>query len=124
MGEAIAGRYLESLPAVMPPTPTKYQTNPESKVLNLESQLSRTRLEPYHPPYLNARHVQEDMRFYRDHRVKTQFVECEAASQTSFFPFKVWFGLKMMQDPDQSYDELAERFCKAICVTASISSRT
>ncbi len=69
---------------------------------------------PYHPPYLNARHVQEDMRFYRDHCVKTQFVECEAASQTSFFPFKVWFGLKMMQDPDQSYDELAERFCKAM----------
>ncbi len=68
---------------------------------------------PYHPPYLNARHLQEDLRFYRDHHVKTLFVECEAADVTSFFPFKVWFGLKMMQDPDQSYDQLAERFCKA-----------
>jgi hypothetical protein len=68
---------------------------------------------PYHPPYLNARHLQEDMAFYRDHCVKTLFVECEAADVTSFFPFKVWFGLKMMQDPDQSYDELAARFCRA-----------
>ena len=68
---------------------------------------------PYHPPYLNARHLQEDLRFYRDHHVKTLFVECEAPDVTSFFPFKVWFGLKMMQDPDQSYDQLAERFCKA-----------
>ncbi len=69
---------------------------------------------PYHPPYLNARHVQEDMQFYRDHHVKTLFVECEAAGQTSFFPFKAWFGLKMMQDPDQPYEVLAERFCKAM----------
>ena len=68
---------------------------------------------PYHPPYLNARHLQQDIAFYRDHNVKTLFVECEAADVTSFFPWKVWFGLKMMEDPDQSYDELAERFCKA-----------
>ncbi|MDY0165486.1 MAG: DUF4838 domain-containing protein [Thermoguttaceae bacterium] len=68
---------------------------------------------PYHPPYLNARHLQEDIRFYRNHNVKTMFVECEAANVTSFFPLKFWFGLKMMQDPDQSYDELAEHFCRA-----------
>lgn len=75
---------------------------------------------PYHPPYLNARHLQEDMRFYRDHRVKTSFVECEAPDVTSFFPFKVWFGLKMMQDPDQSYDQLAQRFCKALYGPAAV----
>ncbi len=68
---------------------------------------------PYHPPYLNARHLQEDIRFYRDHNVKTMFVECEATNVTSFFPLKFWFGLKMMQDPDPSYDELTERFCRA-----------
>ncbi len=67
----------------------------------------------YHPPYLNARSLQEDIAFYRDHRVKTLFVECEAASETSFYPFKIWFGLKMMQDPGQAYDELAGRFCRA-----------
>jgi len=67
----------------------------------------------YHPPYLNARSLQKDIAFYRDHRVKTLFVECEAASETSFYPFKIWFGLKMMQDPGQSYDELAGRFCRA-----------
>ncbi|HNX34809.1 MAG TPA: DUF4838 domain-containing protein [Kiritimatiellia bacterium] len=67
----------------------------------------------YHPPYLNARSLQEDIAFYRDHRVKTLFVECEAASETSFYPFKIWFGLKMMQNPGQAYDELAGRFCRA-----------
>ena len=70
-------------------------------------------MKPYHPPYLNARHLQEDIAFYRDHKVKTIFVECESAASTSFHPFKVWFGLKMMQDPGQSYDELAARFCRA-----------
>ncbi len=68
---------------------------------------------PYHPPYLNARNLQKDIAFYRDHKVKTLFVECEAANETSFYPFKIWFGLKMMQNPDQSYDELAQRFCRA-----------
>ena len=68
----------------------------------------------YHPPYLNARHLQDDMKVYCDHRVKTMFVECEDPAVTSFFPFKIWFGLKMMQDPGQSYDQLAERFCKAL----------
>jgi len=67
----------------------------------------------YHPPYLNTRHLQEDIAFYRNHTVKTLFVECESADRTSFFPFKVWFGLKMMLDPGQSYDELAARFCRA-----------
>lgn len=67
----------------------------------------------YHPPYLNARHLQEDIAFYRAHNVKTLFVECESPEATSFFPFKVWFGLKMMQDPGQSYDSLAARFCRA-----------
>lgn len=68
---------------------------------------------PYGAPYLNARHFQEDIAFYRDHNVKTLFVECESPTSTSFFPFKMWFGLKMMVDPGQSYDELAMRFCGA-----------
>ena len=70
-------------------------------------------MKPYHPPYLNARHLQEDIAFYCDHKVKTIFVECESAASTSFHPFKVWLGLKMMQDPRQSYDALAARFCRA-----------
>ena len=70
-------------------------------------------MKSYQPPYLNARHLQEDIAFYRDHNVKTIFVECESAASTSFHPFKVWFGLKMMQDPGQSYDALAASFCRA-----------
>ena len=67
---------------------------------------------PYHPPYLNAAISRRPAILPRPPR-QTLFVECEAPDATSFFPFKVWFGLKMMQDPDESYDQLAERFCKA-----------
>lgn len=74
---------------------------------------------PYNPPYLNARHLQEDIVYYRDNHVKTLFVECESPASTSFFPFKIWFGLKMMVDPGQSYDELSMRFCRAQYGTAA-----
>ena len=68
---------------------------------------------PYQPPYLNARSLREDITFYRDNGLQSIFVENEKMGETSFSRFKVWFGLKMMQDPSQSYDELADRFCRA-----------
>lgn len=67
----------------------------------------------YNPPYLNALNFQQDIKFYRDNQVKTMFVECESPINTSFAHFKYWYGLKMMQDPEQSYDKLADRFCLA-----------
>lgn len=67
----------------------------------------------YQPPYLNARNLQQDMVLYRNNHVKTLFVENESFSDTSFAQFKLWFGLKMLQNPDQSYDTLADKFCKA-----------
>ena len=68
---------------------------------------------PFQPPYLSALNIREDLRFYRDRNVKFLFAECEYNSTSSFADFKLWYGLKLMQNPDSSYDELALRFCQA-----------
>ena len=71
------------------------------------------------PPYVNINAIKQDMKFYSDNNVRTMFVECENPINTSFTYFKYWFGLKMMQNPDQPYDKLADAFCKAYYGPAS-----
>ena len=64
-------------------------------------------------PYINYSSVQKDMLCYRDNKVKTMFVESENTLGTSFSCFKRWFGLKLMQNPEATFAELAPRFFKA-----------
>ena len=67
----------------------------------------------YQPPYLIAHTIQEDTQFHKEMNVKTAFIECEDAANTSFAEFKWWFGMKMLQNPYLDYDKLADSFCRA-----------
>ncbi len=67
----------------------------------------------YQPPYLIAHNIQEDTQFHKEMNVKTVFIECEDAANTSFAEFKWWFGMKMLQNPYLDYDKLADTFCRA-----------
>ena len=66
----------------------------------------------FQPPYLNARNLCSDLKFYHDNHVKIMFVENESAPNTSFAQFKTWLGLKIMQNPNQDYDTLTDKFCR------------
>ena len=63
-------------------------------------------------PYLNARNLCKDIKFYTENNVKGMFVECERAASTSFYHLKFWLGLKAMQNPNLDYDAMAAKFCK------------
>ncbi|MBO4344831.1 MAG: DUF4838 domain-containing protein, partial [Victivallales bacterium] len=65
------------------------------------------------PPYINLPAIREDIKFYSDNHVKTMFVEYENPLNTTFTYFRLWYGLKLMQNPDQPYDLLADRYFNA-----------
>ena len=77
----------------------------------------------YHPPYLSVKHVQEDVRFYHEHNVSEMMVECESAEDTSFTHYRWWYGMKMMLDPTQDYNDLTDRFCRAFYGAAAAPMR-
>ena len=64
-------------------------------------------------PYLNARNLCKDIKFYSENNVRGMFVECERASSTSFYNLKYWLGLKAMQNPNMDYGVMLDRFCTA-----------
>ena len=65
------------------------------------------------PPYVNITSAREDIRFYRDNHVKTMFVEFEKPLYSCFTYFRLWYGLKLMQNPDKPYDSLVNSFFNA-----------
>ncbi len=68
---------------------------------------------PCDAPYLNARNICSDMKFYYEHSAMGVSTECEHALSTCFYHLKFWIGLKTMQNPYQDYDVLLDRFCRA-----------
>ncbi len=65
------------------------------------------------PPYINIKSAREDIKFYRDHNVKTMFVEFENPLNTCFTYFRLWYGHKLMVNPDKPYDALVDTFFNA-----------
>jgi len=69
-------------------------------------------------PYINARAITEDLKFFFDNKVRYMFAECEDFTGResfnndlqSFYSFKLWAGHKAMQDPGQPFDDLCNIF--------------
>lgn len=63
-------------------------------------------------PYSNVYCMQQDLQLLKSVGVEGVFVENENAESQSFFALKRWLGLKLMQDPEQSSNELIQIFMK------------
>lgn len=69
-------------------------------------------------PYVNARSVIDDIRFFRENKVISIMAECEDFcgrgsynnDLQSFYDFKVWVGYRAMSNPDESFDDLLRIF--------------
>lgn len=66
--------------------------------------------EDFPSPYLNLRNIHQELKLYKDCKVKSIFIENEGAQTTSFFALKNWVGWKLMQDPDQELLPLTQIF--------------
>ena len=67
----------------------------------------------YNFPYISARDIASDIRYYVDRKAKSFLVECEMPHDTSFARFKVWLGYQMLKNHNADFNVLAERFFNA-----------
>lgn len=67
----------------------------------------------YNPPYISARDIAADIKYYMDNKAKSFLVECEMPHDTSFARFKVWLGYQLFNNKDADFDTLADKFFRA-----------
>lgn len=66
-----------------------------------------------YPFVMSPRRIGEEMRFCRDNGVITYFAENETPLERSFAMMQHWLFLKLAENPDLDYKELANRFLRA-----------
>lgn len=64
----------------------------------------------YPAPYHNVHLIKQNLELFRKHHAKVVLAESEASETASFFALKYWLGYKLMNDLDQSDEELIAHF--------------
>ena len=67
----------------------------------------------YNFPYISARDIAADIKYYIERKAKSFLVECEMPHDTSFARFKVWLGYQMLKNHNADFNFLADKFFNA-----------